>query len=353
MAPFPSRTVAIVGSLVLLAAVTAWVLWPASSATNDGAETPDWTSEKRSDATETRMPIPREGEDEIEQFVVLSPRAAGLRGWKPVTKAAKDGGEFLSPGGVSDARTLADRLPAVVYIESGGLGGKRVRGGLSGLILPEDSDAISTMFLSERVHVDGADAVPPAAQMRGIAGLAALAVQLVAVESDPAAAAGLLGQGEVLAGHRASLETAAAAWPERARVWRVLAVPAGIDNSQRLEIDYAHDPERFESDVRLARASGLLSFTLVDDGALLAGTDMRYQNAQQQDRALDVDFLYDRDSDSWALLKIRSRPSSEDMIRLGKEGKFDEVHASIFELDFTTVLPDCLITTRGLIRHDQ
>lgn len=269
----------------------------------------------------------------------------GLSGWQPAVRdedPTKDHSDLVVPGGVAAAIELAHRRNDLDYIETSS------GPGLSGVIQPQDPEAVAISLLVRPVRVRGLSDAPPSRIIHMIAETVAAAVELVCIE--PSATR--------LVGQRATdhpdvcqrLEASARQWPESARVWRIMAVPPDYDllPSNSLAVNCRPgDAPRVHID-RL-RSAGL--FTQEPESGVwpTAYAQVSYQNSQGGDRWLSLQLVYDAANDRWVLLSIESHPSMIDAIRMARADRVNEYDRHTHTLDLTMVLSNHVVTTDGLL----
>jgi hypothetical protein len=268
----------------------------------------------------------------------------GLDGWQPTVRdpdPTSDHGELKLRGSESAAMALAERSDGLEFLRTD-------RGpGLVGVIEPHDQDAIVTAMLLTPVKVRQLADAPPTPQLHSLADAAAAVAVLIAVESSAAA----------LVGENASqypdecraLEAAAGAWPESARLSRVVAVPPDSDLPKNsLSVNCGPD-DRSQAFMDRLREAGSISFESWKGVWPRALATINYQNAAGGDRWLAITFALDKATGQWVLIKVDSQPALADAIRWRRNDNMEEYHRNVHTLDLTAVLRDHVVTHQGLV----
>jgi len=328
-------TFAIASILVVVASVALWV---GVRNQRHSRSTGPLVPSKNDLRSQDREEKPARPEDLVP---LRSAQSLGLRGWQPTEYRREDSAGVRLTIAHAAAASAATSRPRLTFIDG-------EEPGLAGTIDPTDAEAIALLPQLHSIGARGMSDVPPARHLRSICGLAAVAVSLVS--SDPSAEALLGPKANDEAKHR--MEAAASQWPAHARVWKVIAVPPNSRpvHGASMTVKFESEPKEFEHHVRSLRASGLLTFDPIESGFISARVSFPYQNSDQQDLELAMQFAFDRASDSWVLLKISSSPGSLEMRRLANEHNVEAINASISSLYLPDVLPDCLVTTDGILR---
>lgn len=275
-------------------------------------------------------------------------RALGIKGWQDAKWTGTRTLTEIEEGALSKSsgalQSIADGRPGLSVIP-----GEDGRHHLTGQVEPGDTEAILSIFASAEVKAQNITSVPPDNEILSLGEMAAAVIELVGYE--PSADA-LVGQGadpDIVA----RLERAARAWPEDARVWRVVGLPPGADDEPAAMFGPDNDPEndRDEARHRRLRDMGILGFAPVEGGGLgdlvTGQVELQYQGRDQLDRTIHVRFAYDRDTDRWALISVLSMPNMATVSRLMRAGEHDKVGAMAQELDFLSILPECHIVAGG------
>ncbi|MFI4916864.1 MAG: hypothetical protein ACIAS6_10215 [Phycisphaerales bacterium JB060] len=306
------------------------------------------TSEDRGETNPDRAPLP-------------DAPSLGIRGWQKTDTDGAGRAKFAGDGleqrtGVM--RSLASTRPELTAIpdEDGRLH-------LTGLVEPDDQEAIAGVFASAQLQQTDLSSVPPTSDMRAMGELAAAVMQLLAVEPSAEAlanAGGGAGRGgsDADLAAIAPLRRAAEAWTTDTRVWRVVGLPPGADDGPLIrfmltnapkerapgdepEPEDNHDEQRHQ---RL-RDMGILGFEPIEGGSLgdlvTAWIEIPYQNKDRVDRIMTFRFVYDSGTDRWVLFLIHTRVNTAELMRLHKAGKRDEYRRTSHELDLLRLLPNC------------
>ncbi|MFG0284755.1 MAG: hypothetical protein ACF8R7_10075 [Phycisphaerales bacterium JB039] len=275
--------------------------------------------------------------------ILPSAEALGIQGWQDTVHVRGERTELRPETlyrGIGELNSLASSRPELSVIPS-------EHGGhhLTGPIEPGDLDAIMGVFASAEVSADKMSSAPPTSEIRSLGQMAAAAVQLVSLEPSASALVG----SEAPPAVKSRLERAGSAWPEAARVWRVIGMPPDADERASVSFAPDNDPEDDQDEARHRRlqAMGILEFAPVEGGGpgdlITASVGFPYQNRDQLDCELALKFVFDRETEQWVLYSIGSNPGNATMRRLAAAGEWDRISSVAHQLDLLSVLPDCHI----------
>lgn len=244
---------------------------------------------------------------------MVEPRVEPLR---VVTPARERSGE-QEPIDYARAMSIASTVPTFSIVA-----GHRGTPEIVGDCEPTDTAAVESIFLEKSVRADvDVSEMPARSDLAVIANLSARLVGLLSSDAGAAGRASAALAASLGPGSAPLLERFAATPPPEFRVARVVAVPSRIGGTSNIRVQQDRD------DMPPGTPGSAIPLEL--------RLSMRYQTADQRDRGLAVNFIFDRQRGAWVLDDVGTIPDDGTLRRL-----MNDVEAQNRLISTVIFLPD-------------